>query len=507
MHTQLEVERKLAVDESFRLDSVHVPDGLALDGGPELHLDSTYVDTPDLRLAARRITLRRRTGGVDDGWHLKLPSGPDGRTEVHEPPGPESTTPPEQLRHLVAVHARDARLVPVARIRTRRSVYRLTDGSPDAPVLAELVDDHVTAEALGEEVVVTTWRELEIELAHGGPDLLDQVEEALRAAGAEPAPRASKLLRALADRVPASATPPKLRRKNATAADVVLAYVTAQVRALQESDPGVRLDATDAVHQMRVASRRLRSALKTFRDVLDRDRTDALRAELRWLAHVLGDARDTEVMHARLREELLAGPDGEARVTALRRVDHELGERYGQALRAARTELDGARYFRILDDLDALLADPPLTSRAGRPARSELPRRVRKAYGDVRRHHDLAEAAPSESERELALHEVRKAAKRARYAAETVEPVVGKRAERFAAAMEEVQDVLGEHRDSIVTQEVLTGTVAAAREAGEDTFALGRVFGLEEAHAAQAAATYAGAWRAASRKKLRRWTR
>nr|KEP22777.1 hypothetical protein DA06_16325 [Georgenia sp. SUBG003] len=200
-------------------------------------------------------------------------------------------------------------------------------------------------------------------------------------------------------------------------------------------------------------------------------------------------------------------PDDDARVVALRRVDHELGERYGQALGAARRELDGARYFRVLDDLDALLADPPLTARAGRPARTELPRRVRRAYRDVRRHHDLAEAAPSEAGRELALHEVRKAAKRARYAAEAVEPVVGEAAGGFAAAMEDVQDVLGEHRDSIVTQEVLSGTVARAREAGEDTFALGRVFGLEEAHAAAAEASYAEAWRAASRRKLRRWTR
>ncbi|PFG38635.1 CHAD domain-containing protein [Georgenia soli] len=504
MRTQLEVERKFTVDDGFRPDRVPLADGLVLAAADELDLRSTYVDTPDLRLAARGVTLRRRTGGVDDGWHLKLPAGPDGRTEVHEPPGPEGTTPPERLRHLVAVHVRDGRLLPVARLRTRRAVYRITDGSPDAPVLAELVDDRVTAESLGEEMTVTTWRELEVELADGGADLLDRVEQSLRAAGAEPAPGPSKLLRALGDRVPHPAAVPEIGRRS-TAADVVLAYVTAQVRALTDADPGVRLNTPDAVHQMRVASRRLRSALKTFRDVLDRGRTDPLRAELRWLAHVLGGARDTEVMHARVRTLLLAGPDDEARVVTVRRVDHELGERHGRALGAARTELDGARYFRVLDDLDALLADPHLTSRAGRPARKELPRRVRSAYRDVRRCHDLAEAASPGRERELALHEVRKAAKRARYAAEAVAPVAGKRARRFAGAMEEIQDVLGEHRDSIVTQEILAGTVARAREAGEDTFALGRVVGLEEAGATAAAAGYAEAWRAGSRKKLRAW--
>jgi len=136
-----------------------------------------------------------------------------------------------------------------------------------------------------------------------------------------------------------------------------------------------------------------------------------------------------------------------------------------------------------------------------------LPRTARKAYREVRRLHGRAQAAESAEQRETLLHEVRKAAKRARYAGEALRPAFGDDAKKFAAAMEEVQEVLGEHRDSVIAGQTLTGLAAQAREEGEDTFELGRLAGLEEARSAAAAAAYDAAWAAASRKKLRRWTR
>ncbi|WP_345044639.1 CYTH and CHAD domain-containing protein [Georgenia daeguensis] len=500
MRSQLEVEQKFAVPESFRLADVPFPHRLHADG--TLHLESTYVDTADLRLAAHGITLRRRTGGTDDGWHLKLP-GPDGRLEVHEPPGPEGTMPPESLRRLVAVHVRDEPLVPVARLRTTRAVHRLRDGRR---VLAEVVEDDVTAEALGDDVMLSTWREVEVELVDGGPDVLEELAAALVAAGATDPPAPSKLVRALGDRLQSPADPPRAPSPRDPAGDVVLAYLTEQVAALKDADPGMRRDADDAVHQMRVASRRLRSALKTFRPVLDRARTDVVRGELRWLAHALGDARDTEVLHARLRE--LLGAEGHPdRDAAAARVDAELGSRYDRAHREVLSDLDSPRYFRLLDELDALVASPPLTDAAGRPAQEVLPRTARKAYRELRRLHDGAHAADSAEERETLLHEVRKAAKRARYAGEALRPAFGKDAKKFAAAMEEVQDVLGEHRDGVIAGQTVAGLATRAREEGEDTFELGRLAGLEEARSAAAEAAYDEAWRSASRKRLRRWTR
>ncbi|MCK6211830.1 CYTH and CHAD domain-containing protein [Georgenia sp. EYE_87] len=502
MHSQLEVERKFAVPEDFRLSDVAFPQDLREDG--TLNLESTYVDTPDLRLAAHGVTLRRRTGGTDDGWHLKLP-GPDGRLEVHEPPGPEGVDPPESLRRLVAVHVRDEPLVPVARLRTTRAVHRLrADGGP---VLAEVVEDDVTAESLGDDVTVSTWREVEVELVDGGPGLLDEAAAALVAAGATDPPAPSKLARALGDRLPRPEPRPRPAGRGDPAGDVVRAYVVEQVAALKEADPGVRRDAEDAVHQMRVASRRLRSALKTFRPVLDRARTDVVRGELRWLAHALGDARDTEVLRARLREMLDRDGHEPDRDAAAARVDTELGTRYDRAHREVLSDLDSPRYFRLLDELDALVAAPPLTEAAGRPAREVLPRTARKAYRELRRLHHRAREAESAEEHETLLHEVRKAAKRARYAGEALRPAFGRDAKRFAAAMEEVQEVLGEHRDSVIAGQTVTGLAAQARDDGEDTFELGRLAGLEEARSAAAAEAYDAAWAAASRRKLRRWTR
>ena len=501
VRSQLEVERKFAVPEGFRLSDVALPKGLRADG--TLHLESTYVDTPDLRLAAHGITLRRRTGGTDDGWHLKLPR-PEGRLEVHEPPGPEGGDPPGSLRRLVAVHVRDEPLVPVARLRTTRAVHRLRDD--DGPVLAEVVEDDVTAEALGDDVTVSTWHEVEVELVDGGPDVLDEVAAALVVAGATDPPAPSKLARALGSRLPRRAPSPRPAGRGDPAVDVVMAYVVEEVSALKDADPGVRRDEDDAVHQMRVASRRLRSALKTFRPVLDRARTDVVRGELRWLAQALGDARDTEVLHARLREML--GTEGRhPDRDAAARVDAALGTRYDRAHREVLTDLGNPRYFRLLDELDALVATPPLAHAADRPAEEVLPRTARKAYREVRRLHGRAQAAESAEQRETQLHEVRKAAKRARYAGEALRPAFGDDAKKFAAAMEEVQEVLGEHRDSVIAGQTLTGLAAQAREEGEDTFELGRLAGLEEARSAAAAAAYDAAWAAASRKKLRRWTR
>jgi CHAD domain-containing protein len=500
--SQLEVERKFAVPEDFKLSDVSLP--RTVKARKKLNLDSTYVDTADLRLAARGITLRRRTGGTDDGWHLKLPQGPDGRLEVHEPPGPDGVEPPESLRRLVAVHVRDEPLVPVARLRTTRAVHRVRDAG--GPVLAEVVEDDVTAEALGAEITVSTWHEVEVELVDGGRDVLDEVAAALVAAGATDPPAPSKLARALGDRLPHPAARPGKVRRGDPAGDVVMAYLAEQVEALQAADPGVRRDADDAVHQMRVASRRLRSALKTFRPVLDRAHTNVVRGELRWLAHALGDARDTEVLHARLREALAHEGKDPARDAAAARIDTELGARYERAHREVLSDLDSPRYFRLLDELDALVADPPLTDAAGLRADDVLPRQARKAYREVRSLHDQAQAADSTEERETLLHEVRKAAKRARYAGEALRPAFGKDAKRFAAALEEVQEVLGEHRDSVIAGETLTGLAAQAHDAGEETFELGRLAGLEQARAAAAEAAYDEAWRAASAKKLRRWT-
>lgn len=507
VRTQLEVERKFTVKEDFETEALQLPSGVRLVEEGHLEFEATYFDTADLRLAAQGISLRRRDGGPDDGWHLKLPYSPDGREEISEPASARQTEPPESLTSLVRVHLRGTPVGPVARVMTRRAVHLLEPEEDEGRVLAELMDDRVTGQSLGEQVTVTTWREVELELSEGDAPLLEAVTSSLQRAGATRATAPSKLESALAERWPRRpGTPQKLGRRSDASA-VVLSYVQRQVAALKAVDPAVRRDAEDAVHQMRVASRRLRSALKTFRPHLAGARTDDVRGELRWLGRVLGDARDAEVLHARLRERLDAEPTAPGTAVALARIATTMQARYEQAHAEVLRQLDGDRYLRLIDDLDLMLDDPPLTDRAHRPADQELPRRVRKVWRSVRRLHQAAEAAGTAAERETALHEVRKAAKRARYAAEALRPVVGEDAERFAAAMEHLQEVLGEYRDSHVAQETLSTTAAQAHAAGEDTFVYGLLTAREQARAAAALGAYEAAWREAARKKLHRWTK
>jgi CHAD domain-containing protein len=503
--TQTESERKYDVGEAVEVPDLTGVAGIVATQDPvELELDATYFDTPDLRLAGAGVTLRRRTGGSDEGWHLKVPR-PDGdRDETRSPLGRARVTAPSALVSRVRVHVRDEKLKPVARLSTRRVVRRLI--GEDGSTLAELCDDHVSAQQLGEEPDKTTWREWEVELVEGDADLLDAVEKSLHAAGAQNAQGPSKLARALGGRVrkDVPGNPEDLSRSS-PAKDVVLAHLREQVGQLKSWDPLVRSDEYDSVHKMRVAARRLRSALATYRPLLNRDVTEPIRDELKWLGQVLGDARDAEVMHERLRKVIAEEPPELVLGPVARRIDAELEGRYREAHDRALTELDERRYFRLLDSLDALLTGPPWAEDAAEPAGDVLPRRVSRAWKRVRRYARLADAATTPEQRVELLHEVRKAAKRARYAGESVEVVFGSDAKDFAAAFENLQEILGEHQDSVVTRELLRRLGVQAHLDGENGFTFGRLHALEQRRGDESQARYASAWESASDKSLRRW--
>src|ERR1019366_8372380 len=133
----VEVERKFDVNESTELPSFEGLPGVESVADPvEYELDALYFDTKDLELAASHISLRRRSGGEDEGWHLKTIIGSDARQELHELLGSDPVKVPQRLSRQVRVHVRDRPLIPAARVRTRRIVYRLLDAG--AGVLAEV---------------------------------------------------------------------------------------------------------------------------------------------------------------------------------------------------------------------------------------------------------------------------------------------------------------------------------------------------------------------------------
>ncbi|TYB49574.1 CYTH and CHAD domain-containing protein [Actinomadura chibensis] len=484
----LEIEQKYDAASDFVLPDLDGLPDVASTGTPEAHeLYATYYDTDDFRLAAHGITLRRRRGGTDAGWHLKMPAGPDSKQELRAPLGRPSVVP-ARLSALVAAYTRGAELRPVATLDTGRTVVRLYDA--DGRELAEIADDLVTGRA-GAGAEPDRWREVEVELAGGTPDLLKATGKRLRKCGARRAASSSKLGRLLGGAVtPSAAAAARAAARSRVAAatwngkgpvvstgEVVLAYLAEQVDAVLALDPKARLAEDDAVHRMRVAVRRLRSALRSYRPVLDAERTAPLNPELRWLAEVLGEVRDREVLRMRF-----AG--------APSFLLDDLKQQEQAAYRRLNAHLKSARYFAILDELDRLVLDPPLAGAADRKARKELPGLVTRAWTRMAKDYHSIKTA---DDPDLARHETRKAAKRARYAAELAVPVLGVAAKRVVKDAKRIQEVLGDYQDGVIAMEHLE---AAARRTDipAEAFTLGVLYGKEECEAEAARDRLSTTW-------------
>jgi len=502
--TTRETERKFeAIEEVELLDSAR---SLGFDTaiGPEdQDLEAVYFDTADLRLIRAGVTLRRRQGGSDAGWHLKLPGGKDSRDELRLPLGRSPRRPPTELVALTRVYTRGATLAPVAELNTRRRRWVLADA--DGRSLAELVDDQVTARTMGEQTTTVSWREVEVELGeHGQLKLLDRIERRLLKVGAQRAGYSSKLGRLLADRMPPPVITPSADRAR-SAGELVLAYLGAQAQQLRRYDPLVRQDVPDAVHQMRVAARRMRSALQSFPRIIDRDQTRELTAELKWVAGELGGARDTEVMAQRFAAILAEFPDELKLGPVEAAFTRSFARRQADARDVALAALDSDRYLALHDRIDALLADPPVTARATYKAKCELPTSVRRAYHRVESRVADADRQPPGEDRGLALHEMRKAAKRLRYAVEAVQPTLGKPAARLRKRLKAVQELLGEHQDTAVSRPVLRQLAAQTHLDGGNGFTYGLMYAAEAARAEQAKNDLPSAWMRMRKSKNIAW--
>lgn len=444
--------------------------GVELGPPEQQRVEDRYVDTADLRLARWGVTLRWRKG---TGWTLKLPhpeldGGGLDRDELVLT-GKVSAPPPRALA-LVSSLVRHEPLIPVALLSKDRTARRWN--LPDGSLLAEMVDDRVTASVLvpgadgtGAEV---GFREIEVELAPGADvALLDLVAERLPVDPEEAA--VPKLVRVLgpAATTPADVVVPSLPA-DPTAADVIRVAVAASVHKLVLQLPLVHLD-TDAegVHQSRVALRRLRSDLRTFGALLEPGPVEGLRDELSWLGGELGRVRDADVLGEQLRRRLDAHPeiDPEAAADVLRLLERERKV----ALAAVTGDLVGPRCLALLDALVALAADPPLGPEADGPAASVLPPLVAQSWRKLKRHVRQLDDPPADE----ALHRTRILAKRVRYAAEAVRPAAPKQAAYFARHAAAIQTVLGDQHDFVVAGQWLEANAPALR--GGPAFAAGRL--------------------------------
>jgi CHAD domain-containing protein len=462
MKATVERELKLEADGAFVL-----PD---LRGEPleSRVFTSTYYDTPDLSLARRRITMRRRVERGLSVWQLKLPANGD-RVELEQRGGPAG--PPEEMRELLTAHLRHGGLEPVASLRTRRSGVLVSE-----PATAEVTIDDV---AIMEGPRVTgSFREIEVELRDGDPAGLAAIGDALVAAGAWTGEGRPKVFRALSRPLPA------------VPADPIRARLRAQVDELLAHDPGTRRGADpEDLHQHRVAVRRLRALLRTVRPLVDRDAVEPLRAELAWIGGLLGAVRDLDVLLEHLEDEAagLDGADRRAFLPLLRRLRRERERDRAQLLAA----LDAERYFALLDALEGAAETLPVEGE------ERLPELAAKEFRKLRRDERQLGAAPSDEE----LHGLRIRGKRARYAAELLE---GKRAARFVDTAKELQDVLGEHQDAIVAEARLR-SLLGPRSTTAQAVAVGRLVERERVRQGDTRAGWPAVWKRLDRAGRKAW--
>lgn len=370
MSQHLEVEAKFSVSESTEIPDLTGIHGVTDIDQSEVHnLSAVYFDTEDLRLTRAKITLRRRTGGNDAGWHIKFP-GTFGRTEVRaglDEPGSDDTTPPPALLGHVRALIQGRPLHPIAEVANERHVSYLKNEQGD--IVAEFCDDHVSTVCHLPGGARKQWREWEFELAEqlgeeeGGWQLLTSATDVLTGAGAFVSDSPSKLVSALGDAIRYAPTPPeKATLPEDDPAHAVLAAIEANVNKIMEYDPKVRADEWDSVHQMRVATRELRSHMQTFEGILGGEDYLQLEKELKLLATILGRARDAEVIEERLASlidtEVGDAVDEETTKDLLEDLSSDYRREHTRVIAA----LDNERYAQLLQSLEDLLVNPPLVT-------------------------------------------------------------------------------------------------------------------------------------------------
>jgi CHAD domain-containing protein len=498
----LEREVKLGAGPAFRLpDLSGVVEGVVVAEPETMRLETVYYDTPDLRLARWGVSLRRRAG---EGWTLKLPPTGDPAAMAAGRPMLErdeltfdgsAKKPPEAALEVVRAYVRNSELVPVARLSTLRRRVRLLDAA--GARVADVVDDEVSVR--DGRRVAARFREIEVEVAAGdGVDgIVVPLVTRLRGAGAGAPDPTPKHIRALGPRaLEPPEVAPELLLPGAPAKDVIRRVLAESVAHLLHHDPLVRTGRDpEAVHQARVATRKLRSHLRTFGSLLDVEWTEPLRSELGWLALSLGAVRDREVLLGRLRERTTALPGTDQRSAGA--LLHLLEVEIDELRHRLRADIDSRRYIDLLERLVAAAHEPATLPEAEQPASTVLSalattpwRRLRSAVGQL-------PETPTDPE----LHRVRILAKRARYAAEAVAPVAGEGAAAFARAAAKLQTVLGEHQDSVTAQAWLR----SAKVTGRRAFVAGELIALERIDAGKARSEWPKAWKSVGRKRLRSW--
>lgn len=417
---------------------------------------SAYFDTDDGALQAHSIVLLRRDGDLDNGWHLMF-----GDSDLF---WPLSDTPPAEAVTLLTGVSGGRQLHNIGTIHTVRHRHRINE-SRSEKVIAEIAEDEVRASNSDR---LLAWKEIGVELGPAADRQPKQLRRLLEKAGATPARYPTKLAHLTGTT--------RVSKPAGTATAAVTAYLNAQIDAVIAGDIGLRRG-VDPIHDTRVALRRLRSTLRVFAPLFTPEAL-ALEDELKWFAGLLGEVRDCQVQYRRftaavdeLPDELVLGP-----VRARLRTDLAAIELPARA--QVRDQMDSSRYLALLTALTQWRSAPPL--RPGLTSKA-LHRRADKAAHKADRRLAAALAADAAQHGEL-LHRARKAAKRARYAAELLEELPGSKVKPNIKRYKQIQSVLGDHQDTVVARDMLRRIGAAAGSTeSENGFTFGMLFAREQA--------------------------
>jgi CHAD domain-containing protein len=264
--------------------------------------------------------------------------------------------------------------------------------------------------------------------------------------------------------------------KSATARDVIGDYLVEQCTVIIDSEAQLRAG-EEVVHTTRVAVRRLRSTLRVFADLFDPGEAGRLEEELVWWANLLGEVRDLDILTQRqaallaeVPPELILGPVAST-------IQTELAARRKAAVDAMTDTLNSARYRKLVALIHHWRADPPFTSVADSPS-DALDPAIKKAKKKARNR--LATAVEvrqvGEPSDEM-LHRARKASKRYRYAVEAAAPIWGTKADKIVAQRKDLQDLLGNYQDSIVSAAFLRELGARlGSRSGQNGFSYGMLY-------------------------------
>ena len=491
--TTVERELKLEAPDSFslarlepRLDE-YVASPVTLE-----RLHTVYYDTDDLRLSRWGCSLRFRSG---EGWTLKLPVPHEAKAlyrEEHEFPGDASRIPPEAL-DLATAYLRGAVPHAVAELRTLRTKRHMS--ADDGAEVAEVVEDDVRV--VEGTHVVRRFRQIEIELREGADDaLLDVLGDALRSEGAGKPDPVPKNVRAIGGHAGEPELDVPTLDSNSTIGEVARATFARSVEQFVRFDAKLRLHADEeSIHQARVAVRRLRSDLRTFCSILDETWATGLGERIGWLQDGLSAARDGDVLIASLQRHGEPLPDADRH--CIDDVLEPFRAARDRAYENVRTMLRDSRYVALLQELVDAAKRPPFTASAEDVACDTIPAIMRSTWKTLRKRVRARGRPPADRD----LHAIRIAAKRMRYAAEAVAPVIGSAARRFAARVERVQTILGEHHDAVVARDRLRSLT----DDRERAFLAGELAALENEASRVARREWRAAWRDASRKRVRFW--